>query len=110
MAPGVSELARGDDALSASSSGLLEGARFKRLKKRPIAVGWAGSSAVARPDPPISTSSTPRVYGSSSLDSTGLFAVDVGNGAGPGSSAGFVLRPNQDDFAATGFASPPPCA
>ena len=98
----ISALARGEVALSllSSSSGLLDGARFSRLKKRPIADGCAGSSAEARPDPPISTSSTPSVYGSSSFVSTGFF------GAGVGSSAGLALRPNQDDLAAAGFTSP----
>lgn len=97
----ISALARGEVALSLpSSSGLLDGARFSRLKKRPMADGCAGSSADARPDPPISTSSTPSVYRSSSFVSTGFF------GAGVGSSAGLALRPNQDDLAAAGFASP----
>ena len=98
----ISALARGEVALSLlpSSSGLLDGARFSRLKKRPIADGCTGSSANARPDPPISTSSTPSVYGSSSFVSTGFFA------AGVGSSAGLALRPNHDDLAGAGFASP----
>jgi hypothetical protein len=35
-------------SLLSSSSGLLDGARFSRLKKRPIADGCAGSSAAAK--------------------------------------------------------------
>lgn len=102
-----SALFRGEDALSLPSSGLLDGAFLIRLKNRPIADGAGASSSVARPDPPVSTSSTPSVYGSSSSRAAGVFfgGLSAFWVEAAASSAGLAFRPNQEDFAA-GFGSP----